>query len=87
MNTIRETNKLKFAEVQKEQRALKVTYDRVFASPDGQQIMDDLEKRFNGSALRKSKEGVVDPTAMIFASGGREVLLYIQLMRIPHAVD
>lgn len=59
-------------------------YDRVFTSPDGKKVLDDLYVRFNGTTLKKN-EGVIDPHASIAAAGCREVLLYIDLMRKHHA--
>lgn len=59
-------------------------YERVFSSPDGKKVLDDLCVRFNGTTLKKN-EGVIDPHASIAAAGCREVLLYIDLMRKHHA--
>ena len=80
------TTQKQVADIKKNFRSLKTVYDRVFASPDGQLIMADLEARFGGTTLKKV-EKVIDPHASIAAAGCREVLLYIQQMRITHAVD
>jgi hypothetical protein len=54
-------------------------YHHVFTSPDGQKVLDDLQRQFGGTTLRKH-EGVIDPNASLAAAGCREVVLYIQLM-------
>jgi hypothetical protein len=61
-------------------------YSKVFASPDGQEILKDLEFRFNGTTLKK-KDGLIDPHASIAAAGCREVLLYIDQMRKQNVLD
>ena len=78
--------KKSFDSVQKELRALRATYHRVFTSPDGQKVMDDLDRFFNGDTLI-TQEGRLDPNATIAAAGSRKVLLYIRQMRTDHAVD
>ena len=61
-------------------------FERVFASPDGKKVLEILEREFNGTTLRKTKDGLIDPHASIAAAGCREVLLYIQLKRNYNAV-
>jgi len=61
-------------------------FERLFSSPDGIAVLEDLEYRFNGTTLKK-KEGVIDPYASIAQAGCREVLLYIQQMRKHYVVD
>ena len=61
-------------------------FARVFASPDGQEILKDLEFRFNGTALKK-KDGLIDPYATVAMAGCREVLLYIDHMRKQNVLD
>jgi molybdopterin converting factor small subunit len=57
-------------------------FERVFSSPDGQEVLRELEDKFNGNTLRVNKEnGTIDVYASIAASGCRQVLLYIQDMR------
>jgi hypothetical protein len=56
-------------------------FERVFSSPDGKKVLAILEREFNGTTLKKSKDGLIDPHASIAAAGCREVLLYIQLKR------
>jgi hypothetical protein len=65
---------------------IKRLYTRVFNSPDGEALLDDLEMRFGGTTLKKVN-GTIDPNASIAAAGCREVLIYINLMRKEHAVD
>jgi hypothetical protein len=60
-------------------------YERVFKSPDGQKVMEDLELRFNERTL-KSNNGIVDPYATIFADGSRDVILHIYRMRKYNAI-
>ena len=60
---------------------LKACYARWVESPDAKPCLDDLNTRFNGTTLKKSKvDGKIDPNASIAAAGGREVLLYIDQM-------
>jgi hypothetical protein len=61
-------------------------YDRVFKSPDGKKVLEDLELRFNGTALKKV-DGLIDPNASIAMAGCREVLLYIAQMRKYNVLD
>jgi hypothetical protein len=61
-------------------------YEHVFSSPDGKAVLEDLERQFNGTTLKKDKDGKIDPHASIAAAGCREVLLYIDLMRKRHAI-
>jgi hypothetical protein len=61
-------------------------YDRVFKSPDGKKVLEDLEFRFNGTTLKKV-DGLIDPNASIAAGGCREVLLYIAQMRKYNVLD
>jgi hypothetical protein len=62
-------------------------YQRLFASPDAELVLEDLYQKFNGTTL-KHKEGIIDVNASIAAAGCREVLLYIeQLMRVNDALD
>ena len=61
-------------------------FDRVFNSPDGKKVLEVLEREFNGTTLKKSKDGFVDPHASIAAAGCREVLLYIKLKRYKNAI-
>lgn len=58
---------------------LKAMYFEVFKSPQGEEILKDLERQYNGNILKK-KDGVIDPYAMAAAVGGREVVLHIKRM-------
>ena len=62
-------------------------YINLFDSPNGKVVLEDLDKQFNRTTLRKV-DGVIDPIASIAAAGCREVLLYIdEMMRNNNAVD
>ena len=62
-------------------------YVNLFDSPNGKVVLEDLDKQFNRTTLRKV-DGVIDPNASIAAAGCREVLLYIDdMMRNNNAVD
>ena len=61
-------------------------FERLFSSPDGIAVLEDLDYRFNGTTLKK-RDGLIDPNATIAAAGCREVLLYIQQMRKHYVVD
>ena len=62
-------------------------YVNLFYSPNGKVVLEDLDKQFNRTTLRKV-DGVIDPNASIAAAGCREVLLYIdEMMRNNNAVD
>ena len=62
-------------------------YVNLFDSPNGKVVLEDLDKQFNRTTLRKV-DGVIDPNASIAAAGCREVLLYIdEMMRNNNAVD
>lgn len=76
----------KLQRVQAKVSKLGGAYDRVFASPDGQAVLQDLEFHFNGTTLRKVN-GKIDPHASIAAGGCREVLLHIENMRKRYAMD
>ena len=67
------------ADIQKRTVRLRANYQRMFNSPDAEEVMADLYRQFNGTTL-KHKDGVIDPYASIAAAGCREVLLYIELM-------
>ena len=60
--------------------ALHRSYDNLFKSPDGELVLEDLCKKFDGTTIR-TVDKVVDVHASIAASGAREVLLYIDYMR------
>lgn len=62
------------------------TFDRVFSSPDGKKVLEVLEREFNGTTLKRAKDGTIDPHASIAAAGCREVLLYIDFKRKVNAV-
>jgi len=72
--------------VQEKRNNLNRTYERLFNSPDGKVVLEDLEFRFNGTTL-KSHDGVIDPYRSIAAGGCREVLLYISQMRKHNVMD
>jgi hypothetical protein len=76
---------MKVEEVQ--QRLLKRAgcFERIFQSPDGKEVLDELNLKFNGNTLKAGKDGTLDPWASIQAAGARQVLLYIQDMRNLHA--
>lgn len=63
------------------------SYKNLFATPDGKAVLEDLERQFGGTTLRKNN-GVIDPNASIAAAGCREVLLYIEnIIKVEEPVD
>lgn len=72
-------------EVRKRLLKRAAAFERVFASPDGQEVLAELNLKFNGNTLKATKEGLLDVNASISAAGSRQVLLYIQDMRTLHA--
>jgi hypothetical protein len=76
----------KLREIQAKNAKVSQTFERVFSSPDGKTILEELEFRFNGTTLKKHN-GLIDPNASIAAAGCREVLLYINQMRKQNVLD
>lgn len=74
------------SEAKKKLLAQAALFDRVFSSPDGKAVLDELERQFDGTCLKKDKEGRIDPNATLAAAGCREVLLYIKLVRSRNAI-
>lgn len=62
-------------------------YHEVFTSPNGQEVLKDLELIFSTTGLKKCADGTIDPTSVIAAAGQREVILYIHHMRDHYALD
>lgn len=58
-----------------------ILYRRVFDSPDGKKLLDDLSKQFNGTTLKKAPDGTIDANASLASAGAREVVLYIEYWR------
>lgn len=62
-------------------------YRELFKGPNAEVVLDDLEKQFNGTGLKKV-DGTVDANAVLAAAGNREVLLYIyEQLRKENVVD
>lgn len=61
-------------------------YHQVFSSPNGQEVLRDLEQTF-GIALKKSEDGRVDPHATLAAVGARSVIDHINFWRNRNVVD
>lgn len=62
-------------------------YQQVFSGENAKIVLDDLNRHFNHSTLKKANDGHIDPHATIAAAGGREVLLYIDdQLRINDAI-
>jgi len=76
----------KLRDIQAKQAKISGAFERVFNSPDGKAVLEELEYRFNGTTLKKHN-GLIDPNASIAAAGCREVLLYIQQVRKQYVVD
>ena len=70
---------MKVPEMKAEYLALKRTYRTILGNPSAQPILDDLDRRFNGSTLRQVDK-VFDVHASMAAAGAREVLLHIDKM-------
>lgn len=74
-------NKEEYLELQKKRAA---AYHSVFSGPNAKVVLEDLNRQFNGTTLKKVND-VIDPNASIAAAGCREVLLYIDNMVTKHA--
>ena len=70
---------MKVPEMKTEYLALKRTYRTILGNPAAQPILEDLDRRFNGSTLRQVEKGF-DVHASMAAAGAREVLLHIDKM-------
>jgi hypothetical protein len=58
-----------------------IAYRRVFDSPDGKKLLDDLQRQFGGTTLKKAPDGTIDSNASLASAGAREVILYIDYWR------
>ena len=54
-----------------------LAYRNVFASPEGQVVLEDLKYYFDRSLFIKV-DGVIDPNAVIAMAGSLEVILHIE---------
>ena len=74
------------SKAKKEMQRKGAAYERLFTTPDGEFVLADLKREFDASALKKNREGMIDPHASIAAAGSREVLLHIDMMRKKNAI-
>ena len=68
---------MKNRELQDSLKLLNRAYFNVFSTPDGELIMDDLQRHYDGTLLKKA-DGVVDVHASIAAIGSHKVVKHIE---------
>jgi len=53
-------------------------YFMSLSSPEGKHVMEDMNRYASRKLMKKDKQGRVDPFAMAFAAGQRDLFDYIE---------
>lgn len=61
-----------------EMRLMKALYEKLFGSPDGKLVLDDLKRRFTRREMRSP-----EAHDMVYKAGQHDVILLIDIMATP----